>query len=37
MIPAVLDHTYHKGAVALRTNIWLAEGGTVAQPMPWSC
>jgi hypothetical protein len=31
VIPAVLDDTYHSGAIALRINIWLAEGCTVAQ------
>jgi hypothetical protein len=31
VIPAVLDDTYHKGAIALRINIWLAEGCTVVQ------
>jgi tRNA A-37 threonylcarbamoyl transferase component Bud32 len=31
IIPAVLDDTYHKGAIALRINIWLAEGCTVMQ------
>jgi serine/threonine protein kinase len=31
VIPAVLDDTHHKGAIALRINIWLAEGCTIAQ------
>ena len=31
VIPAVLDDSFHSGAIALRINIWLAEGCTVAQ------
>ena len=31
VIPAVLDDSFHSGAIALRINIWLAEGCTIVQ------
>jgi hypothetical protein len=31
VVPAVLDGTYHSAGIALRINIWLADGCTVAQ------
>lgn len=31
VVPAVLDGTHHSAGIALRINIWLADGCTIAQ------